>query len=350
MKAKTWNMVVLTSVCAILALIAIGTVIIDPFLHYHAPLKALEYPLKDERYQNDGIARWYDYNAIITGTSMVQNFKASEFDELMGVKSIKIAFSGATYFELHNNIDRALAYNPNVKMVLCAIDGNRLATAADANEYEGYPEYLYDANPFNDVQYVLNKEVVPKTIAVINYTRAGEKTPTMDQYGSWSRYKSYGRDAVLATLTELPEFAEERIFTEEELCTIEENVVKNILQLAVENPEVDFYLFYPPYSICFWEALHNTKQLRAQIEAEKLATKLLLQASNIHLYGFADRMDIIGDLDNYTDSLHYSEEINSVILRMIREKEGLLTSNNYEEYYERIQELYENYDYTTIRE
>lgn len=350
MKAKTWNVVVLTSVCAVLAVIAICTIIVDPFLHYHSPLKGMEYPLKDERYQNDGIARWYDYDAIITGSSMVQNFKPSEFDELMGVKSIKIAFSGATYFELHNNIDRALGYNPNVKKILCGIDPNRLLMKADQNEYEGYPEYFYDENPFNDVNYLLNKEVVPKTIAVINYTRAGERTPTMDQYGSWSHYKTFGRDAVFATLEELPEFDEERVFSEEELATIEENVVKNIVDLARENPEVEFYLFYPPYSICFWEALYNTKQLSAQISAEKLATELLVEVPNIYLYGYADKIDIVSNLDNYTDSLHYSGEINSEILHMIARDEGRLTVENYEEYYENLKKIYESFNYSILRQ
>lgn len=349
MKAKLWNVIVLSSVCLILALIAISTTIIDPFLHYHKPLDGLEYPMKDERYQNDGIARWYEYDAIITGSSMVQNFKTSELNDLLDVNSIKIAFSGATYYELHNNIERALNYNSDVKLILCSIDPNRLLSEADKNEYDGYPEYLYDMNPFNDVNYVLNKEVIPKTIAVLNYTKAGEKTPTMDQYGSWSKYKVFGKEAVFATLADLPEFEEERVFSEEELETIEENVVKNIAELARENPQVDFYLFYPPYSICFWEALYNTKQLNAQISAEKLATELLVNIPNIYLYGYADKIEIVSNLDNYTDSLHYSEEINSEILRMIADGDGILTADNYEEYYHNLKILYETFDYSELR-
>ena len=84
MKENVWNKIVLGSTGAALILVAAVNMLIDPFLHYHAPLGGLQYPLKDERYQNDGIMRNYPYNAVITGTSMCQNFKPSEFDDLWG--------------------------------------------------------------------------------------------------------------------------------------------------------------------------------------------------------------------------------------------------------------------------
>ncbi|WP_302612487.1 penicillin-binding transpeptidase domain-containing protein [uncultured Muribaculum sp.] len=91
MKAKTWNLLVLGCTSGMLAVLAGVTIFVDPFLHYHGGQDFLEYPLKDERYQNDGIVRHYDYDSIITGTSMSQNFNCSEFDELWEAKSIKIA-------------------------------------------------------------------------------------------------------------------------------------------------------------------------------------------------------------------------------------------------------------------
>lgn len=349
MNAKKWNLFVLLGTGAILLLIATVTIVIDPFFHFHRPLDLLEYPMKDERYQNDGIARWYEYDAMITGTSMTQNFKTSELDERMGVTSVKTSYSGSGYYELSRSIRRALEYNPNLKMVLCSMDGNRIMYEPDAETYEGYPEYLYDSNPFNDVNYVLNKDVVPKTLAVLNYTRAGEKTPTMDEYGSWGQYQVYGKEAVLATLPSLPEFEEESVLTDDGRKMVRENLEQNFLNLALEYPDTEFYFFFPPYSICYWEALYQTKQLNMQLEAELLAVETVLQAENIHVFAFADWIEVISDLDNYMDSLHYSPEINSEILRAVSEGEGELTLDNYKQYYEMIKEYYTNYDYSTIR-
>ena len=180
MKASKWNTLVLGGTLGILLFVAVATIVIDPFLHYHKPLAGLEYPLLDERYQNDGIARHFSYDALITGTSMTQNFKPSEFDQLWGTEAVKIAFSGASYREVNENICRALEYNDKIRYVLRSLDSSVLNQPADQNTYEGYPEYLFDSNPFNDVQYLLNKEVVPKTLAVLNYTRAGNVTPSLD--------------------------------------------------------------------------------------------------------------------------------------------------------------------------
>ena len=346
MKAKKWNIVVITGTVLILGCLIAATIIIDPFLHYHAPLSGLEYPLKDERYQNDGMARHYDYDALITGTSMTQNFKCSEFDELWGANSLKTSYSGASYHELNECIRRALRYNSEVKYVLCSLDGNKLIYPADADEYDDYPEYLYDNNPFNDAEYLLNKEVVPKTLAVINYTRAGEQTVTRDAYGSWGQFKTYGRDAVLSTFS-LQQVREETVeLTEADITTIQENVTQNFLATALANPETEFYLFFPPYSICYWEALQRTGQLEAQIQAQEIAVELLLTAENINVYDFNDRIDITTNLDNYCDTLHYGEWINSEILSLMAEGKNKLTLDNYKEYYQSVCDIYMLYDYT----
>lgn len=351
MKASKWNMLVLGGTLGILFFIAIFTIVIDPFLHYHAPLDGLEYPLKDERYQNDGIARHYSYNAMITGTSMVQNFKTSEFDELFdGAEAIKIAFSGASYKEVNDNIRRALEYNSEIKYVLRSLDGTRLNYPADYDEYEGYPEYFFDNNPFNDVEYLLNKEVVPKTLAVINYTRAGNKTPTRDEYGNWSQYKIYGREEVLKSYGNLEGFEEEIVLTQEDHFNIRENVVRNVLQTALDYPDVTFYLFFPPYSICYWDVLVQTKQLNMCLEAEKIAVEILIGIENIHIFSFNENIELISDLDNYTDSLHYGEWVNSDILRWISEGEYELTRENYDAYFEKVKNLYLEYDYSWLHE
>ena len=340
MKEKKWNIFVLGSTFGILLLVALVTLVIDPYLHYHKPLEVLEYPLKDERYINDGIARNYEYEAMITGTSMAQNFKASQMEELWQVPTIKTAYSGATFHELNESIGRAISYNPKLRYVLCSLDGSRINHDAYSDSYDGYPEYLYDKNPLNDVNYLLNKEVIPKTIAVVNYTRARNQTTTMDAYGSWSQYKVFGKDAVEATVVPKQAAAEVVSFTAEDEARVRENVTENYLETGLENPGVTFYFYLPPYSVYYWEDLVKTGQLEAQLRAEELAVELLTEAPNIHVYGFADRTEITGNLDNYMDILHYGDWINEEIMDMIYRGEGELTKDNYKEYFQKVRELY----------
>lgn len=348
MKAKQWNFLVIGGTAFILLCLALSTIVIDPFLHYHEPLSFLEYPLKDERYQNDGIARHYQYDSIITGTSMSQNFKCSEFDALWDAKSVKIAYSGATFHELNDNLKRAFSYHPDIRYVVCSLDGSRINHPAEQDEYTGYPEYLYDENFFNDVSYFLNKEVIPRTLAVINYTRAGEVTPDRDMYGNWSQYKSFGAEVVLKNFTPLPISEEEIFITEEDVERITENITQNFLKTALEHPDTEFYFFFPPYSICYWESLVRSKQIGIQLEAQKLTTRLLLTAGNVHVFDFSNRTDIIENLDNYTDPLHYSDCVNSEILNCIRNGEQELTLENVERYYGEIRLLYEAQTVLTV--
>ena len=350
MKENVWNKIVLGSTGAALILVAAVNMLIDPFLHYHAPLGGLQYPLKDERYQNDGIMRNYPYNAVITGTSMCQNFLPSEFDDLWGATAIKVCYSGGSYKEIDESVRRALEYQNNVEYVLRSLDSNRLNYPADQNEYEGYPTYLYDQNIFNDVYYLLNKEVIPKTIAVINYTRSGQRTPNWDEYGSWSQYKTFGREEVFRTWQMFEEQEETHELQQEDYDRIRDNVQRNILRTAQENKDVTFYLFFPPYSICYWNTLVRTRQLDAQLAAEKYAVELLLEAENVHVFSFADQIEIISDLDNYSDALHYGEWINSDILKWIHEGKGELTKENCSEWFQRIKEIYLEYDFTNLEQ
>jgi len=343
--ASLWNCIMLGGAIAILLLLGIATIVVDPFLHYHKPLQGLEYPLKDERYCNDGIQRHYDYSAMITGTSMTQNFKTSQFEELWGVKTIKTSFSGATFCEVNKAIERALDYQDGLQYVVRSLDGNRIIYSADAYEYGGMPEYLYDNNPFNDVEYLLNKEVAVQDLAVINFTRAGNHTPTMDEYGSWGQYATYGEAAVLQTVSDLGDSWEQTVLSDADRNMICENVKENVLDIALENPDVTFYVFYPPYSIVYWRALTQTKQLDAQLEAEYMATEILLQADNIRIFAFADETEMIADLDNYMDSLHYGPWINEKILQWMYDGTHELKEDNFREYYENIAGIYRNYDY-----
>ncbi|MBQ8038915.1 MAG: hypothetical protein IJ274_03445 [Lachnospiraceae bacterium] len=277
---------------------------------------------------------------MITGTSMAQNFKASQMEELWQVKTIKTAYSGATFHELNASIQRAISYNPDLKYVLCSFDGSRINHEAYEDSYDGYPEYLYDNNPLNDVNYLLNKEVVPKTIAVVNYTRAGNKTTSMDAYGMWSQYKVFGKEAVEATVVPKQAAAKIVSFTANDEKRVRENVTVNYVKTALDNPEVTFYFYLPPYSIYYWQDLVKTGQLEAQLKAEELAVSLMTEAPNIHVFGYADRLEITGNLDNYMDILHYGDWINEEIMDMIYRGEGELTKENYREYFQRVRELY----------
>ena len=195
---KKWGIMFLVLLGACLAAIAGLTALVDPFFHYHKPLKCLSYPLNNERYQNDGIVKHFDYDAVITGTSMTLNFKASELNELFGVNSVKVAFPGAMYKEINDNLEKAVEANPDIRLVVRGLDKLWLLEDVDETGYDrdSYPDYLYDDWLCNDVYYVLNKDVLCGNVkGVLGFTHSGQKSTDFDAYGNWMHAFSFGKDA-----------------------------------------------------------------------------------------------------------------------------------------------------------
>ena len=128
-KAKRWFFSTLVLLTVLLIGTAAMVIFVDPYFHYHKPLSFLSYRIYEERYVNDGISRHFTYDAVITGTSMAQNFKTSELDELFGTHSVKEPFSGADFRELSENLNRTLQYGQEVKMVVMPLDYNALLQA-----------------------------------------------------------------------------------------------------------------------------------------------------------------------------------------------------------------------------
>ena len=346
--AKKWFQKCIRGLLLLLVLIVAVVVFVDPYFHYHKPFDFMSYRLYEERYINDGIGRHFDYDAIITGTSMAQNFKPSEMDALFGTRAVKMPFSGAGYAELSENLDRALARNGNVKMVLWAVDYNGLLRSYDWQQYENYPTYLYDNNPFNDVSYVLNKSILYHGVMPnVLMSLTGQPSTTMDEYSSWVNETglehimlSYDRNHV-----NIPATVD---FGETEKQTVIQTIENNFVDLIEKYPDTEFYLFYTPYSICYWDALNIKGTIQRQTAAEKLATEMLLKYPNVKLYNFFDQYEVICNPDYYNDDGHYSAEINSRILGWMAEGTGLLTQDNYEERLKEEQNFYLSYDYDSI--
>lgn len=345
---KKWFVTCMSALLGTILLMLLVFWIFDPYFHFHKPFSFVSYRMYDERYTNDGISRHFDYDAMITGTSMAQNFKTSEADALFGVNAVKETFSGAGYKELSQNLERALQRNDRLKTVIWTMDSNSMIRDKDYDQYEGYPTYLYDDNPWNDVSYVFNKNVwyhgvLPNLIMTLK----GEPSTTFDEYSSWE--KETGYEYVMQSYDRWEQKAETAPgLTEADVEMVTANIQQNFVDLVNQYPDTTFYIFYTPYSICWWDFMNQEGMINYYFEAELIATKLLLECPNVRLYNFNDKYDIITNLDNYRDKEHYGAHVNSMILEWLSDGDGLVTKDNYMELFEKEKEYYLNYDYESI--
>lgn len=347
-KQKKWFWSTIAGSGIILFLILVVVVIADPYFHYHGKIPGMKYRIYNERYINVGILENFEYDAIITGTSMNQNFKTSQMDALLGTNAVKVPFSGAGFQEIRENLEKAFESDNEIKYVLWGIDYNGLLRESDYIAYKEYPEYLYDNNIFNDVSYVWNKEImVSGLLTNVLMTLQGEETTTFDEYASWDVGR--GWDFIKLSYCRRQDILPMKNgLTSEEQEMIEENIETNILSLAKAHPETTFILFYTPYSALYWDELYREGMLEKQLFSESVTSKLLLECENIQLYSFFDKTDMVCNLDNYRDGLHYVNDINDAILTWIANGEGRVTKENYQKLIQKEYDFYMNYDYDSL--
>ena len=349
-KSKKW-LAGWGALCVILLVIASAAVWqVDPFFHFHAPdTERYYYVLDNQRSQNDGLLRQFDFDGIITGTSMTHKFLSTEMDGLFGTNSIKASFAGGSYREINEMLEKAFRLHPELKVVIRSLDLDQLVSEKDRMRDGVFPSYLYDENSLNDVKYLLNRDVLFKRVLPMWLDAMRGREPgitSFDEYGAGQA--PCGRlSATLDGIAVKPAGAPIHL-TEEERELIRGNIEQNVTALANAHPEADFYYFFTPYSILWWQNLLENGEIYRETEAEEYAASLILKYPNIHLFCFSCRTDIITDLNNYSDPIHYAEWINSLILRWMHEESYRLTEDNYESFFQRELEFYKDFDYESL--
>lgn len=346
-----WLAIVLIALC----LVGIWVYRLDPYFHYHAPdTDRYFYTLTNQRSQNNGIIRRFDYDAMITGTSLTENFRTSEMDELFGTHSVKLPFAGASYKEIDGNIRLALESNPGLKTVVRSLEMQKFYDDKDVmrDDLGDYPTYLYDGNVFNDVKYLFNRDVVFGMAYQMSHGRNADGfepgMTSFDDYSTWRYAHEYGVSKVCPEGIVYRPGAPVPSLTDAEKEAIRANIAQNVTQIADDYPDVEFYCFIAPYSAAWWSYLSTDGTVLRHIEAERCVIEEILGHDNIRLFSFNDCPEITADLNNYKDTVHYGTWINSLILKWMRDGEHRLTEENYLDYLQREREFYSTFDYSEM--
>ena len=121
----------------------------------------------------------------------------------------------------------------------------------------------------------------------------------------------------------------------------ENKLAENISLLTAQieaHPETTFKFFFSPYSMLWWDYIYRRGDLDSYLYNETQAISAILQYDNAEIYFYQNEEEIIVNLDNYMDQIHFSSDINHLICDRMIAGEGRLTKENYEE---AIQSMYE---------
>lgn len=313
------------------------TAVVDPFFHYHGPLESFRYTIDNQLSHNPGIAKNYEYDSVILGSSMTINFDTELFAETMGLNTVKLSYNGAFPKDIDNIMPLVKKSSNKVKNIFLGIDIFNYKVEPGKTACE-IPQYLYDDLLWNDLPYLLNKEVVIEYILTTQ-----ENTPLNEIYSNW-KYVECSRDKVLASYA-APQTFSEPLEADCYRSNIEENMNAYILPYIDSMPETQFTVFFPPYSILYWYSRFADGSLEAEIEGERQIVEMLLERSNVSVFYFQNRYDFITNLDNYSDYTHYSHEMNDEMTRCFADGTDRLTEENYAEMFDGMLEMLSQCDF-----
>ena len=314
----------LASAAGLFLLAAALTILVDPFFHYHKPLAGFPYLVDNQLSQNPGMAEHFTYDSVILGSSMTVNFNTDWFRELMDLNTVKLSYSGA-FPKDQANIMEIIFDSPNeIKKVFLGVDVITYTGGVSQTKYP-IPEYLYDDNYFNDIQYVLNKDVLLNYI--LRPVADPEPTNLATVYASWWTEEYYSEQWVLHNYTS-PIQVEEETVADAYIPGAKENLDVNICPCIEENPDTQFVIFFPPYSILYWNDVLKENHLEATMEEYRYLAERLNAYENVEVYFFPDREDIILDLNHYADYSHYHPDYNRFMTECFTDGTGLVVKRN----------------------
>lgn len=347
-KEKKWLAGFLAVVLA--GLLGAGALVIyvDPFFQYHKPLSWFPYLVDNQVNQNPGLAKHMDYEGVLLGSSMTTSFNTDWFLECTGVRTQKLSYNGSYPKDLANIMELVFdAKKDSVKAVYMALDQATFSADVEETKFPITP-YLYDKNKINDVQYLWNKDVI------LNYilrplVDTKDKSDWAQLYKPWWTDEYYNKASVLMYYEQAEEKKPEEAlpadyFTE----AVEKNLEQNLLPYIEAHPETEFHLFYPAYSILFWNDVTRMQELDAVMGRLTYMTERLLSYENVHLYNFLGKEEIICNLNNYADYTHYHRDVCRYMTECFASGENELTWENYQESFAALKKLAAEYEYEKI--
>ncbi len=228
--------------------------IIDPYQFYRKPTLYKPVYFTDQRYQNPGLARSQDYSIAFVGTSMSDNFLHSYVEEKMDRKMVRLSIMGGSMYEQKLTVNLVI----NAKKAGTIIwelnyYSFRGGTKRVTETGRGFPYYFYDDNPLTDLKYLCNFDTLLKSYYIFLNEYRGKMHYTMthnlEMLNAWFAGSKFTRENVIKDwklAQDDLERANPQEFTWDQLKA---NADKNLLTVLRTNPDIEFILFYPPFSI-----------------------------------------------------------------------------------------------------
>lgn len=328
--SRKWILGFFAIVLAAVLVLSAAAYAIDPFLQFR--VKDNTYLLRGW-FVDSGLIENYDYDTLIIGSSMVQNFDMELWREKLGGKPLHIGMGAITAKEIGRLMDLAYEANRADTYYVC-VDQYLLSSDSDVNHF---PEHLLRKDLLSRLRYLLSYEVwsryIPVDLALVALDRLGITLPekiaakkSIDKLGDWRLDfppGTTGREAVLRYYQKR-EYSVSAVNTEGLDQRMKAKIDAFLDRFSYDRGKHVF--FFPPYSSLFWcdaridgyfDAYVQTKLYFAEEAAKRGAAVYDFQGADCTL-----------DLDNYRDTTHYLPVVSDWIIGCFASGDYLVTKVN----------------------
>jgi hypothetical protein len=217
--------------------------------------------------------------------------------------------------------------------VIAVLDFNEFSGGMDERQDVAgpLPRYLYDRNPFNDLPYLLSRDVLVKAWRIVSGDTSEKFTSDPNAAWFWSNVKRFGRDEVLRGL-DLAHLNERYGQPQRTIEGMRASFEYNLLPLFRSHPQTEFDVVWPPYSILVWVDFAQRGQLEITLQFKRYLAETTRTLSNVHLIDLQAERAITHDLGRYTDLYHFDPAINEWLIESACNGRDRVSASNIDVY------------------
>lgn len=337
---KQWIISFLVIVFAVFLLLSLIVYAVDPYYQFrYDPTPRF----LSETKVNPGLVQHYDYDTLVIGSSMTQNFDMDTFRKELGVNPLGVGIGGLGLKETVDYILLSDSAGKADKYFVCIDQSYFFQEAAIRT-----PEYLMKNDLISKLKYCFSYEVwfryLPFDIALKAADMIGFRLPSsiadktnLDTYKQWESDFTFGEEEVIKNFK-----SNQYSVSDVDLTDLYSKAVGRIDYFFASLPEGnDYALFFPPYSALFWA----NAQEKGYYDVYRQAKEYFLTKAEIFgatVYDFQSQ-EFIADLDNYKDTTHYSSGINDYMVSCFATGECRVTQENFHEMDENFDTIVKNF-------
>jgi hypothetical protein len=291
---------------------------VDPYGLYRSANACLSVPCVPREFVDYLTASYVPGNAIITGSSLTDHSDLARSTEAHGGgRLINLSGIGTSAPQQAMLVDRSLGWQ-HIRSVYWELYTNLMHRPGDVSP--GFPAYAFTATPLDDYPYLLSIETTRSSVE----TLSGLRRPRLDAADLQAYHDCACRYDAATMKADVPKFA--RVWDVYlDLSTWQPRYVKavierDILPVVRSHPDVEFVFFFPPVSI--YNILEIDIRLAPRglrfIDLKRAAVEALLDVPNVRLVDFQIDETIVTDFDLYSDTMHYSPDVNVWVVRNLR--------------------------------